>query len=202
MKTIESKFISDHSEGDHGLETILDYELSWVLRMAADEDCKKNQPKLFHQCQHILFKLLNIDNSKDFTIKRVHVWKQWHYVDLVADIYLEEKDEEKLYVLMTEDKAYMPMSQKQRDEYPKIVKDAYDNYPQYSQYRGKYELRKVLVTCFSSDPQEEGYKAYKEFVKDTDWRVLSIEELPDWEVEDLTESDLFNDFWFNNWKQL
>ena len=202
MKRIDSKFISDHSEGDHGLEAILDYELSWVLRMAADEDCKMNQPKLFHQCQHILFKLLKIDYPNNIMVKKVHVWKQWSYIDLVADIYLEENNVEKLHVLMTEDKAYTPMSAKQRDKYPDTVREAYDNYPRYAEYRGKYDLHKVLVTCFSSDPNEKGYQAYLDFVKDTDWRVLSIDDLPDWNVDELTESDLFNDFWFNNWKRL
>ena len=203
IQPLDSKFMSDHSEGDHGLEAILDYELSWVIRMAADNDCKNKQPNLYYQCQHILFKLLDIKDSKNIVIDHVNVWKQWSYIDLVADIYLIENGVKTLYVLMTEDKAYTPMSIKQRDEYPKTVREAYENYPRYAEYRGKYKLRKVLVTCFSSDPEEYGYKAYKEFVKDSDgWRVLSIDELPDWNADEMTESDLFNDFWFNNWKRL
>lgn len=193
--------MSDHSEGDHGRETILDYELSWVLRMAADSDCKKQQPNLYHQCQYILFKLLKIEDSKNITIDRVDVWKQWSYIDIVADIYLIEKGVKTLHVLMTEDKAYTPMSIKQRDKYPEIVKEAYDNYPRYASYKDNYSLHKVLVTCFA--PTEDGYKAYKEFVNGhNDWRVLSIDELPDWNADEMTESDIFNDFWFNNWKRL
>lgn len=203
IKPLDSKFMSDHSEGDHGREAILDYELSWVLRMAADNDCREKQPNLYYQCRHILFKLLNIENFDNITIDHVDVWKQWSYVDLVADIYLIENNVKVLHVLMTEDKAYTPMSRKQRDEYPEIVKEAYDNYPRYANYRNKYILHKVLVTCYSSDPAEDGYKTYKEFVKESeDWRVLSIDELPDWNADEMTESDLFNDFWFNNWKRL
>lgn len=207
IKPVDSKFMSDHSEGDHGLEAILDYELSWVLRMAADGDCKEKQPKLYYQCRHILFKLLGIDSSKDLVIEKVYVWKQWKYIDIVADIYLVENGVRTLHVLMTEDKAYTPMSVKQRDTYPEIVKEAYDNYPQYTDYRNSYQLHKVLVTCFPPKPYNEGdydgYKAYNEFLNGFDgWSVLSIEELPDWNVNEMTESDLFNDFWFNNWKRL
>lgn len=206
IKPLNSKFMSDHSEGDHGRETILDYELSWVLRTAADGDCREKQPNLYHQCRHILFKLLGIDINKNIVIKDVHVWKQWKHIDLVADIYLEENGVTMLHVLMTEDKAYTPMSIKQRDIYPETVKEAYDNYPRYADYRN-YQLHKVLVTCFPKKPYNngdyDGYKEYKKFLNGSEgWKVLSIEELPDWHVDEMTESDLFNDFWFNNWRRL
>ena len=43
-----SRLITDHSLGDKGKETILNFELSWVLRMVADEKYTKDkQYRLF-----------------------------------------------------------------------------------------------------------------------------------------------------------
>ena len=190
--------MSDHSEGDHGLEALLDYQLSWVLRMAADRECP---PKLKHQCRYILFNLLGIEDSDTIEIREVKVWKQWRYVDLVADIYLIEDGIENLHVLMLENKAYTRMYKHQRDDYPQRVKDAYNTYPQYEKYRNNYDLHQVLVTCF--DKEHSMYKELEQFISEgKGWSIRSIEELPDWTVEDMPESDLFNDFWFNDWKQL
>lgn len=196
MEKLESKFMSDHSEGDYGIETLLDYELSWVLRMAADKEYMKTKPRLYHQCRHILFKLLGIDDNAGITVKCVKTWKQWRYVDLVADIYLVRDNNEELHVLMTENKAYTKMSQKQRDDYPKTIKRAYNN----SSIYGSYILHQVLVTCF--DPQHPVYEEQKVFIKGSDWDIISVEELPDWNASEQTESDLFNEFWLNNWNTL
>ena len=196
MKTTESKFMSDHSEGDHGLEAILDYELSWVLRMAADKECQAKKPLLYHQCRHILFKMLDMEDSPNIIVDTVEVWKQWSYIDLVADVYLIVNGRKELHVILAEDKAYTLMKENQRDIYPKTVMEAYDNYPRYKNYRD-YKLHKVLVTCFSVVDQL--YKYQQEFIEGSGWRILSIEELPDWDAEEQTESDLFNDFWLNDW---
>lgn len=188
--------MSDHSEGDHGLEAILDYELSWVLRMAADDECRKTKPRLYQQCRHILFKLLGIEDNSNIVIDCVKVWKQWSYIDLVADVYLIVNNRKELHVILAENKAYTLMKENQRDNYPKVAKDVYDNYAQYKDYRN-YTMHKVLVTCFGVE--EDLYKYQQKFVEKTDWRVFSIEELPDWNVEEQTESDLFNEFWLNDW---
>lgn len=196
MKTTESKFMSDHSEGDHGLEAILDYELSWVLRMVADKECQREKPYLYHQCRHIMFELLGISDMPNITIDSVEVWKQWCYVDVVADIYLTIDGKSELHVILAENKAYTMMKENQRDNYPKIIKEAYDNYPRYRNYRD-YNLHKVLITCFSSS--ETSYKQLQQFIEGTDWSIFSVEDLPDWTVDNPTESDLFNDFWLNDW---
>lgn len=198
MKTTESKFMSDHSEGDHGLEAILDYELSWVLRMAADKECQDEKPYLYHQCRHILFELLGISDMPNITIDSVEVWKQWCYCDVVADVYLSIEGRHELHVILAENKAYTMMKDNQRDNYPKIIKEAYDNYPRYSNYRN-YKLHKVLITCFSSSGTS--YKQLQQFIEGTDWSIFSVEDLPDWTADNPTESDLFNDFWLNDWKR-
>ena len=41
-----SSLMIDNSNSDHGKEAILDYEISWVLRTAADKEAKENKPRL------------------------------------------------------------------------------------------------------------------------------------------------------------
>ena len=196
-KTVISKFMSDHSEGDPGRETLLDYELSWVLRMASDTDCP---PRLKHQCRYILFKLLGIEDYQDIEIEKVHVWKQWNYIDVIADIHLTKNGNKTLHVLLIEDKAYSMMRVNQRDEYPKLAIEAYNTYDKYRDYRD-YKLHQVLVTCFDSN--EPGYDNLSKFISvDKNWSIMSVSELPDNTVDEMTESDLFNEFWLTTWTHL
>ena len=120
------------------------------------------------------------------------------YCDVVADVYLSIEVRHELHVILAENKAYTMMKDNQRDNYPKIIKEAYDNYPRYSNYRN-YKLHKVLITCFSSS--ETSYKQLQQFIEGTDWSIFSVEDLPDWTADNPTESDLFNDFWLNDWKR-
>ena len=195
MKTIVSKFMSDHSTGAHGLESILDYELSWVLRMAADKDCCEKMPRLFYQCRQILFKLLNIKKFSNITVAHVRVWKQWKRVDLLAEISLVKEGKSELHILMVEDKAYTMLTPKQRDEYPQLVKEKFVN------VNAKYTLHQSIITCY--DKKDQKYKELSDFIKrgTEKWKLFSIYTLPDKEVKELTESDLFNEFWLNDWIQ-
>ena len=196
MKRKESKFMNDQSESDHGLESILDYELSWALRMAADKECQENKPRLYHQCRHILFTLMGLSDSPEINIEVVEVWKQWNYIDLVADVYLSINGKKELHVILVENKAYTKMTEHQRDVYPEVIQDEYKTNPRYKDYRD-YRLHQVLVTCFSTD--NDKYLQRAAFIKGTDWSIKSVEELPDWTAKEQTESDLFNEFWLNKW---
>lgn len=192
-----SKFMSDQSDKDAGRETLLDYELSWVLRMAADAECP---PRLKHQCVCILFKLLGIEKYQNTRIEKVCVWKQWQNIDIVADVYLVENDVKTLHVLLIEDKAYSKMKEHQRDDYPILAREAYDTYDKYKNYRD-YILHQVLVTCY--DSKEPGYERLSNFISvDKNWRIVSVGDLPDMTVDEMTESDLFNEFWLTTWNHL
>lgn len=195
MKRKESKFINDQSKGNHGLESILDYELSWVLRTAADKECQENKPRLYHQCRHILFTLMGMSDSPDINIVVVEVWKQWKKIDLVADVYLQINGKKELHVILAENKAYTGMDVNQRDEYPKVIKDEYGTNPK---YKGRdYKLHQVLVTCYNAD--DKIYRQQEDLIKETDWSIKPVEALPDWTAKEQTESDLFNEFWLNRW---
>ena len=92
MDNGKSFFMCDDSECDHGKETMMDYELSWVIRLAADkEQCKGNEV-LYDKCRAILGKLLGEKCVGEYRVESANVWKQWKRIDLIANIVLENDD--------------------------------------------------------------------------------------------------------------
>ena len=88
----------------------------------------------------------------------------------------------------------------QREEYPKLAIEAYNTYDKYRDYRD-YKLHQVLVTCFDSN--EPGYDNLSKFISvDKNWSIMSVSDLPDNTVDEMTESDLFNEFWLTTWTHL
>lgn len=199
-KFVDSKFFNDHSEGDHGKETILTYWLSWSLRLAVDDnDYCKDKPILKRYCRSILFKLLDIDYFNGIHVREVKVKKEWHRIDLIAEIMIERNGCKERHMLMMENKAYTYMTENQRDNYPSIV----TRYLGDPQEKGYY-LHQILLTCFErSNPNDvPRIKYLEEFCADRpQWRVMSIEDIIMKSNQD-SESELYNVFWLGNWNCL
>jgi hypothetical protein len=66
--------MTDHSEGDKGKEAVMDFQVSWVLRMAADEDYTKEKPIFRLYSKFMLLKLLDMPIPNPVQIKKVRVW--------------------------------------------------------------------------------------------------------------------------------
>ena len=185
----------DESNSDYGREAILDYEISWVLRITVEKKEKENRPKLYSQCMHILCKLLGI-KSDSVEVLDVKVWKQRNNIDIFSTIKLINNGKEERFVLLTEDKVYTPMRENQRDVYPIYAKDWCDSNCEWSNCK----LRLCVITCHDND--KAAYKELVEFCKQSsawEWNVFSVGDLPDSNIEELTESDLFNEFWLSYW---
>ena len=195
----DPKFFQDDSEGDHGMEDMLTYWLSWSLRLAADnnEYCK-DKPKLKQHCRFMLFELLNINNYSHICVHEVKIKKEWKRIDLIAEIYIERDGKKERHILMMENKAYTFMSKIQRDEYPLKVIEKYGD-----PIKEHYFLHPVLLSCFERNKRDieklnrlvsycsEGTSEYK-------WRVMSIEDII-YTRETDTESELYNTFWIKDW---
>ncbi len=194
---IDSKFFNDHSEGNHGKETILTYWLSWTLRLAVDNnDYCKNKPILRRHCRFMLFKLLGIEHYNGIHVLEVKVKKEWHRIDLIAEVVIEQNGCKERHILMMENKAYTNMTENQRDNYPSIVTRYHGN-PQ----EKNYTLHQVLLTCFEwSNPNDVPRIKYLEdfCANSPQWHVMSIEDIMT-ESNRYTESELYNTFWMGNW---
>ena len=188
-----SKFMTDHSEGDKGKEAVMDFQVSWVLRMAADDDYTKDKPIFRLYSRYMLFKLLNEPFPNKKEIVSVRVWKEWANIDICAEVELKVGDKKEFHVLLIENKVYTSMKTWQRDDYPKALKLFYQEHG-----RGEHIPHTILITCTDSDNE---FKKLEEFCNGSDWKVISIYDL----ILDLhkeTESELFNEFWIYNWDRL
>lgn len=186
MKT--SAFMSDCTEGER--ETILDFQLSWVLRNVINNDIKGRFPRLYYQCLFLFKKLLDPENfwkGKKIEILDIKSFKQWKKIDLIVNVKLRINNNEEFHVMLFENKYASEMTERQRDINPLIVKKEYDS------YGFNYTLHQYLITCRDRDNIE----SYIVFCKNTDWKVYSIEDLIDSNI--ITESDLFNEFWLYSW---
>lgn len=151
-----SKFMTDHSEGDKGKEAVMDFQVSWVLRMAADENYTKDKPIFRLYSKFMLFKLLGMPFPNPIQIKKVRVWKEWENIDLRVEVELERNKEIEYHFILIENKIYTNMKTWQRDSYPKTLKQYYDNYPDKRNYKPHY----VLITCAEKDEIIEQLKAF------------------------------------------
>ena len=77
--------MKDSSEGDKGKEAMLDFVLSWTLRVASDAYPDKEVKQTLHKaCRRILFKLIfglkryEEIERKQCQVCSVQVWKQWN----------------------------------------------------------------------------------------------------------------------------
>ena len=195
LKQFPGTFVPDNSEGEHGYEAFLDFEMSWVLRVCANQEEARLRPNLYHQCRMILNKLTRIGIDK--CVDEVKVWKQWKYIDILAEIKVKD---EGLHVLVLEDKAYTEMTPKQKEEYPKEVFEYYKE-------KSGIEYHFCVISFLDPDYDSAKYVEFKNGIEKTpfgpgkkcNWEVFSTLDLPDWKVNNYTESDLFNEFWFAKW---
>lgn len=185
--------MTDHSEGDKGKEAVMDFQVSWVLRMAADEDYSKDKPFFRLYSRYILFKLLGKPFPNKEEIVSVRVWKEWANIDICAEVELKIGEKIEFHVLLIENKVYTQMKPWQRDEYPKALEKFYQAHG-----RGEYKPHIILITCTDSDAE---YEEMRKFCENTDWQVISIYDLI-FDLNKETESELFNEFWIYNWGRL
>ena len=80
---VPSLFMNDDSEGNHGKETMLDYQLSYLLRIANTYEDGAQLAK------RVLMNLIGESPRyiqgfiENLHIKDVKVWKQWQHIDLI-----------------------------------------------------------------------------------------------------------------------
>ena len=194
IEPTNSKFMSDSTKGSGGREAVLDFELSWVLRMAADEETGATRPLLYHQCRTIFAKLFGIEGP--FVINDVKVWKQYDEIDLWIESHITINGQLEKHAMIIEDKAYSEMKVHQRDDYPLRALSYYQGLEEWADLH----FHQCVVTCH--DPGDGGNEQLNDFCKGTNWKIYSIVELPDWDCPEKTESDLFNEFWFTSWNPI
>lgn len=181
----KSLLMKDSSENSGHIETILDYILSWTIRRASIAYCRE-KPILYKYCRSILFNLLGIENNENIKINSVETWKQWNYIDLHANIELENNGKIEHHAILIENKVYTQVHDNQLVRYRRIFEDTYN--------QDIFKLHYVLITCFDEIPE-----MMVQNCKEAGFRYLPLSDLFSNEYEEDSESDLFNEFWLRNW---
>lgn len=185
LTEMESFFMKDDSENNQGYEHMLDFQMSWVMRVPTRQAIKNNNPNLYKRCFGVLMKLIGKENVDKLV--SVHVWKQWKRIDVIAEVIVECGGREEKHVVVIEDKAYTMIHDDQINRYKNTVSDWYAD--------KDFELHYWVITFFS--PGEEGYKEMEAMCKEAEWQLLSYDNV----LEDYspTGSELFDEFWINKW---
>lgn len=178
-------------------ELIIDYMLSWTLRMSCVEDDGYN--KIREYCTKILSKMIfndinKVDESYK-SIQSVKTWKQWKRIDLCAEIeFIDKEDKVSKHALSIENKAYSCIHSDQLNRYKKIFEEEYNG----TDFENN--LHYVYFTIKDRD------KIYGDEILcgEAKFQCHTMDEIRDclWaNSEDLipTGNDIFDEFWIKNW---
>jgi hypothetical protein len=196
---LQSMFMNDDSEGDHGKEAMLDYQLSYLLRLASTYETgfelgQRTIMKLIEE-KYQLNQLGYIDNVDFISVK---VWKQWQKIDLIAEVEVDlgsgvESNIEH-HVIVVEDKAYTGIHDDQLNRYNQTVEEW---------YKGKeVKIHYWVITFFDNDTKE--FEAISNQCREAKgrWECISLEDVVDLTYDERisgTGNDIIDEFWIKRW---
>lgn len=189
----KSFFMMDSSEGNANKEAIMDFVVSWTLRMAVDH--KKIKRPILHECsRNLLFKLIGKQNFKKTRVVKVETWKQYRKIDLWVRIILEENGVCEQHDVLIEDKVYSKLRDKQLSD----IRSAFDKYLDEEQIIT--ERHYILLTCMESyDANINQYsKASDDGFTLIPWDELMVAMFAGRKPM-YSESEIFNEFWVKSW---
>ncbi len=190
-----SLFMNDDSEGDHGKEAMLDYQLSYLLRLSNTSESG------YTLGERALMKLMGKEALVDqfgyvenISNVNVRVWKQWQHIDLIAEVEADCGAGLEHHVIVIENKAYTCVHDDQLSRYAQIVEDEYKE--------KDVQIHYWVITFF--DNGTEGYMSIANQCKEAKgrWKCLSFEEvvdLTDEERQNGTYNVILDEFWIKNW---
>lgn len=190
-----SSFMNDDSEGNHGKEAMLDYQLSYLLRMANTYESGSELAK------RVLMKMIGktpkIDSYgliENLRLKSVKVWKQWQRIDLIAEVEANCGSGMKRHAIIVENKAYTGIHDDQLSRYAESIEDYYKDKDVQKHY--------WVITFFDSDT--ENYKTIETKCREAKgpWKCTSFKDLIDLTKEERHEgtyNEIIDEFWIKRW---
>ena len=94
-----SFFMHDDSYSNQGYEHMLDFQMSWILRVAASKERSQNNFILYKRCFDVLMKLIEKSPNDKVEVISVNVWKQWKRIDVLANVMIKCNDKEERHLL-------------------------------------------------------------------------------------------------------
>lgn len=190
------RLMVDSSDKDGHVETIMDYILSWCIRMA-DEEFKevmiKKKPILYSYCRKIVNSLVGENLNDNVKYKEIEVWKQDSQIDLWVQLVVENNNKDEKHAILIENKYYTGIRNNQLERYRNSFDSYYEDKPEWVKH---YKLITIME-------KTDYYFSQYDSAKDYGFQVLSLYDLfGDIKCPlKLSESDIFNEFfirWYEN----
>ncbi|MCR5190177.1 MAG: PD-(D/E)XK nuclease family protein [Bacteroidales bacterium] len=153
-----SLFMHDNSDSDYGKEAMLDYQLSWIMRVAASKEIQEKNNVLFERCKKVLLKLIGKSGCDNVEIVSVEVWKQWQRIDVTAHVVVKCDGKEEKHLVVIEDKAYTKIHDDQLNRYEETINETYDKDNRFKDFKKHF-----WVITFAVMINRNGYDDYVVF---------------------------------------
>ena len=194
MERTTRQLMYDSTETDGNKETMMDYIISWTLRHAAD-DFKDRNPILWSYCRKILGKIIGKESINDTDhLSEVCVYKQEEKIDLWVEFKLNNKN----HAILIENKYYGALRFfKDKEGHEKNQLDIYKHkFDDYYKKEPSYDKHYCLISCIKREDSK--FNSYYDAAKVLGFKLFSLKELVDG-IEEPSESDIFNEFWLEDW---
>lgn len=195
METEKSLLMQDNWRSNYGYEAMLDFQMSWLMRLAAEKNVKKK--KLHQISKEVLLRLIGLLGTPNVDIKKVDIWRQWEQIDVTAEVEVVVNGQTQRHLVVLEDKAYTKIHDDQLNRYADKISDYYEG-----KSKQKFNIHYWVITFF--DKSSNNWSILEKECDKAKWRLLSFYDVIGWsedkkeEFED-TESDLFEEFWLKEW---
>ena len=123
----KSLFMQDSWRSNHGYEAMLDFQMSWLMRLSAEKSFK--QERLHKISRQVLLRLIEEKGDRDIEVERVEVWRQWESIDVIAEVDIKVNDVTEHHLVVIEDKAYTLLHNNQLERYSETVSAYYEGKP-------------------------------------------------------------------------
>ena len=200
MASPKSLLMCDSTKGYGPAEHVMDYIISYTLRLANNVS-SKDTPVLYLYVKNIVSILFEIEMSDFSNIENIKVFKQQNCTDLVVEWSLckrNDKEDMESHALLIENKHSTDI-------------DVDDGKYQIEKYKEKFEekysnekLHYVLISSKGTDEIEKekgicnnvGFKCYA--MDDLLPEIMKVPDEDDYHYID-TEDPIFNQFWLREW---
>lgn len=198
MASKASLLMCDSTENYGPAEHVMDYIISYTLRLAKDIS-PEDTPILYLYIKNIISKLFEIELLDLSNIESIKVTKHWKQIDLVVELVLKN-DNECSHVLLIENKHY---SKIRTDKQGKNQLEKYKE-----KFEKKYLDKQLHYALISSQGHDEVKESYKSICDEVGFKCFSMDDLlpntmkvPDGNDYHFIDSEdlIFNEFWLREW---
>lgn len=203
MSSEKSFFMLDDSETSGPAEHVMDYFISYTLRLV-NRTNKKSTPCLYEYVVYIINTLFSIECESP-EMMHIRTYKQSNHIDLIAELELTIENSIKYYALLIEDKytSSIRFNKTNGCQLKKYV-SRFNKHYKTEQRNYNWILRYVLIAATDNDTLEDRYSS----AKDYGFHCYTLEDLlpinkrilddDNYHYQD-TEDELFNQFWLRDW---